>query len=727
MKCGTIRLLLSTAASISALWAGAAGAQEDRSSEASGLSDIVVTAQKRGVAEDAQRVPIAITALGTEAIRELNVRDLSSLTVTVPNVQLDSLGTIPSAATFSIRGFGISATTPSVEPTVGVFFDGVYQGITTGVLLDMFDVESIEILRGPQGTLFGRNTTGGAASIRTKRPGDEFQVTGRIGIESGPLITTAASIEGPLGTDRLRAKLTGYRTHDNGYFYNRFDGAKFGKRTTQFIRPTLVFEPTDNLDTTLIYEWGRIRGEGPPVTNPRINPGDDIEVNIDFRGLNNVRWERVTSETNWNVGLGDGVITNIAGFRWVTSETGQDADASPQTLFNQRTFTRQRQFSEELRYAGTFGPLAVTVGGFYFTQRYIYVEERRLAPALLPVGFGGRNETDSWAAFGELALNVTPELKLVAGGRYSWERKTAQVASFFAAGSRCNFDTRTCVYDFPGPNYPGAPGTKSFTDFNPKVGFNYQARPDLLFYGTYSQGLRSGGFNVRSTARSIAPGPYAAEVQDAFEIGAKTQFFDKRLRVNVAAFRNTLHNLQQDVTSVDPVAGTVQITQNVGTARITGAEIEIQAAPARGILIGASGGYLDGKYVTLAVDLNGAAPGFGVERQLPRVPKFTYGVFASFTHELGSGDRLQVRGDFGHRDSMTNIANTLDLHAFDNLSFNIAYTFGDDRFTLSAYGRNMLDEFNDQLIVPISPAQGGGSIVNFAKGRTIGAQFDFRF
>ena len=195
--------------------------------------------------------------------------------------------------------------------------------------------------------------------------------------------------------------------------------------------------------------------------------------------------------------------------------------------------------------------------------------------------------------------------------------------------------------------------------------------------------------------------------------------------MNAAAVRHTVHKLQQDVTSIDPLAGTVQVTQNVGTARITGAEIEIQAAPVRGVLIGASGGYLDGKYVRLLVDLNGAAPGLGEDRQLPRVPKFTYGAFASFTHAFDNGDRLQVRGEFGHRDSMTNIANTLDLHAFDNLSFNVAYTFGDDRFTLSAYGRNMLDEFNDQLIVPISPAQGGGSIVNFAKGRTIGAQLDF--
>jgi iron complex outermembrane receptor protein len=283
--------------------------QEAAETQNEGLADIVVTAQKRGVAERAQDVPVAITALNAAALQDKNVTSLTSLTASIPNVSLDGSGTFNGQANFEIRGFGISSSIPSVEPSVGVFIDGVYQGQTLGIITDLFDIDSIEILRGPQGTLFGRNTTGGAVSINTRRPGNKLAMRGKISVESGALVTAAASVEGPLGTPNVRGKLTVYSSHDSGYYHNRFTDGKYGANTTLFIRPTLTWDVTDRLNTTLIGEYGHIYGDGPPGVNSQVL--DKFNVNLDNEGNTDIKYARLTSETNLSVGLGDGTITSL--------------------------------------------------------------------------------------------------------------------------------------------------------------------------------------------------------------------------------------------------------------------------------------------------------------------------------------------------------------------------------------------------------------------------------
>jgi len=174
---------------------------------ASPIETVIVSAEKRGVAANAQTVPIALTAINGVELEKRHVRDLQDLTVAAPNVTLADAGTVPGFANFTIRGLGTNTTIPSMEPAVGVFVDGIYQGVSAGVVLDLFDIEDVEILRGPQGLLFGRNTTGGAVLINTRRPGDEFKVRGRFNYETAQA-TGAVSIEGPIG-DQFRAKIVG--------------------------------------------------------------------------------------------------------------------------------------------------------------------------------------------------------------------------------------------------------------------------------------------------------------------------------------------------------------------------------------------------------------------------------------------------------------------------------------------------------------------------------------
>ena len=689
-----------------------------------GLTDIVVTAQKRGVAERAQAVPIAITALNAEAIQRLNVRDLSSLTTSIPNVSLESSGLVNGQANFEIRGFGISGSSPSLEPAVGVFIDGVYQGQTFGVLTDMFDVQSVEVLRGPQGTLFGRNTTGGAVSIQTKRPGSVFALNGKLSLESGPSLAAAASIEGPLAGDSVRAKLTGYYAYDDGYFFNRFSNSRFGKSRTYFFRPTLVWDITPNLDQTIIAEYGQQSGDGPATSNTETLNG--FTINIDSPGITDITWKRLTSETNFRIALGDGVITNVAGWGEVDNQSGTDTDGRPILYFNINSKLHQRQFSEELRFAGKFGPVDLTIGGYYFNQRYSYVESRDISTSAFPIGLGGNVEQHSLGGFGQAQLHLTSKLSIIAGGRYSWEKKQAQIATINAAAPRCTYATEVCSFNFPGPTFAD-PGTRTWSHFSPKLGFQWRMTDASQIYGNYSQGVRSGGYSVRVTTASVSP-VYDQEIQDAFELGAKTDLLDHHLRINVAGFYNRIDNLQRDIATPDPLVGSAQITSNVGTSEIYGAEAEITAALTREFQIGVHGGYLHGKYLTLTADLNGTLPGLGYELALVRLPEFSYGATASYRRELNDGSHASIATQFGHVDASAALDNNLSfLRERNNWDAQIAYELPDQRMTLSFYAKNLLDNLTWSQASTRSAAQGGGIYVPLNKGRILGASLAFKF
>ena len=699
--------------------------------EANQIGDILVTAQKRGVAEAAQNVPIAIAAFSERSLQAQNVRDLTSLSSTVPNVSLNT-STMPGLAQFEARGLGVNSSTPSVEPTVGVFFNGVYMGQNIGIALDMFDIESIEVLKGPQGTLFGRNTTGGAVSIRTKRPGKDFRVDGLVSVETGPFYSVGAAVEGKLNeSGTLRARVAGYVSDDQGWFYNHFDDRKIGKQTMAWIRPTIVWEPTSTFDTTLIYERGSGDGDGAPTHNFKY-PGFFIDV--DYRGLFDLNYQSATSESNLQVGFGNGVITNVAGYRELEQEAGEDIDGSPQDLYRIRHYLKQHQFSEELRYAGTFGPLELTVGGYYFQQWFKYLEERTLMQ--VPGTFGGTIDNKNAAVFGNGQVNITDQIALIVGGRYSWERKTAQVANYVPGpGTRCDYLAKTCVYNFPGPAF-AQPGSKTWSVFTPKLGAQWKPAERLLLYATYSEGTRSGGYNLRNTNPAIGPGPYDQERQIAYEIGVKSDLFDRRVRLNVAAFSNLVKKLQREILSPSVQYGTVQVIQNVGNARIKGIEADLTVVPASGLVLNASIGYLHARYVKLGIDpftgksfdLNGNGNlADDINLRLTRAAPWSYNVNASYTRSLTTDLELSGRVQFSYRDRTAfTDANTGFLNEVNRLDANLTATIKPRQIDISIYGKNLLNRLFDNTHGSLPAAFGGGGLQGLQKGRVIGGSLRFR-
>jgi len=698
--------------------------QEQQAADANlPIENVVVTAQKRGFAESEQSVPISLTAINNVELNERHVVNLHDLTTVAPNVTLNNAGTA-SVANFTIRGLGINSTIPSVEPAVGVFENGIYLGITAGVVLDdLFDIDDIEILRGPQGLLFGRNTTGGAVLINTRRPGDEFSIRAYIDYATGPQISGTITLGGPV-TDQLKAGFSYYAGHDDGWFTNTFDAHKIGASRSSVLRPTIVWTPAANFDTTLILEDGSRRSDGPVDQNPAFYHG--FTVNVDNRGYNNEDWVSATLESNWRI---RGVITNLFGYRQFAQTASADIDATPRALFNGYDRLNQHQVSDELRYSGQFlERLDGTVGLYFFSQTFFYLERRVLALGLIDSTLGGHLRDTNYAAFANFNYEITPDLTFTAGGRFSREEKSARIATFVPStkGSLCNFASQTCVFNFPGPAFPGAPGSDAWNDFIPKLGIQEKVDDDLLAYANWTRGVRSGGYNVRNASFTIAPGPYGPETQDSFELGVKSDWLNRRLRANADLFYNTIRNLQRDVNFTDPVVGVVQVTKNTADAILKGFEIESEAAITDELVLNANAGYTDGGYDRLFYPIGTGGAG-DLALRIPQLSKWSYSAGAAY-HHVFAGFLVQMRADYGYRSRAAfTDNNSAFLAPVKDLSASASIGLPDQHWALSLYGHNLLNWVTEGENVPLPASLGGGSDRTLNKGRVLGVQASFTY
>ena len=687
---------------------------------------VLVTAQKRSAAEDAQSVPVALTVLGGAALETLHATSMEHLVSIAPNVAFEDAGTIPGFANFTIRGLGINSTVPSVEPTVGVFVDGIYLGMSTGAVLDLFDVSDVEILRGPQATLFGRNTTGGAVLVSTRRPGPELAARGRLSVESGTETKLGASVEGPLAAT-LDAKVAVFLDRDEGWFTNRFDGRSYGANRGGFVRPMLVWTPSDGFDTTLIYERGWSRGDGAPVQN-RV-AADGFGINVDYRGYHDLDQTAATLVSN--VDLGAGVLTNLLGYRTLHQAAADDIDGQPLSRFNAFSLLRQHQISDELRYAVELGQrVDLTAGLYYFDQEFRYFERRVLNNGAIDSSLGAVIADTNYALFAEASIALASRTTVIAGGRLTSEQKSARTATFLpsTAASLCDFARETCAFNFPGAAFPRAPGSKTWDHFTPKLGVTFRPDGGGLVYGTWTRGLRSGGYNARNASVIIPPGPYDSEIQRSLEAGVKRDWAEGRVRLNAAIFGNRMKHMQRDVTETDPVVGIVQVTRNTADAHITGFETEVAARVGANVTLTANVGHLHGAYDEIFYDLDGGGIGASdLALELPRLAKWTYDLGWEYARELRAGRSLRVRADYGRRSRAALTDNNSSfLVPAKNLTASAALTLP-GRWSVSIYGRNLLDTVSEGVISPLPPTLGGGTFRTLNEGRVVGAEVAFEY
>ncbi|HJS79185.1 MAG TPA: TonB-dependent receptor, partial [Vitreimonas sp.] len=447
---------------------------------------------------------------------------------------------------------------------------------------------------------------------------------------------------------------------------------------------------------------------------------------------------------------------NIASWRQYEGISSGDIDATPNFGFHSRAVQEQDQWSNELRYAGTFGPVDLTVGHYIFEQNLFYIEERNLVLGLLRRVGGGDGQFSTWGVFTNADWHLNDQLTLNLGVRYTEENKEARISRVRAATDNLDgvaivpgeftlggsIDNRTL-------NFSDTPFDLSWNDVSPRIGLQWQPNADTNLYAYAARGFRSGGVNFRVTTLnpavgSGAPTPFDAEEQTSYEIGWKQDFWGGRSRLNLAVYQNQIEDMQRETNVPEPGSGVQQVIVNAGDATIWGAEMEARLSLTENFMIQLQAGYTEGEYDTVTADLNG--DGFitaaDANLEIPRLAPWTYGV--SLFHDLPiMSGVLSSRVSYNHRDANFYTDNNRGvLNEADIVDANFTWRPDDGNWSFSLYGNNLTDEatFGGDTQLPDSAAfpgslfggDGAGprpppTFSPLNKGRVIGARLRFDF
>lgn len=655
----------SALALVSAAWA--------QTPEAYDSEEIVVTAQKRE--QKLQDVPVAVSAFTTKTLENQGTVSLLNLNAKAPNVILQPVGYSPFASMFYIRGLGFQDVESSFEPSVGTEVNGVYLTRNSGALMDFYDVESVEILRGPQGTLYGRNTIGGLVSVRTKRPDGEFNGGAMVTVGDHGRLEGRAAVNFPI-SDTLSGRVSLLFKEYDGYNYNVTQDRDEGGYTTVAGRLTLAYKPNEKFDATLIVDGDRDKGTGASMRNAGLpgnsftplSPQDGPRYHTygDLPIFSHVETWGTTLEMNYDVGFG--TITSVTGYREFDDHLTSDYDAGASSLafFHGERIQDHHQFSEELRIASNGdGPLNYVFGVYFLDQGYKISNDQN-AKLFIP-GLGSiwiindaqraAQDNTAIAVFGQIDYNVTEQLVLTLGGRYSYEEK------------EFTNDPLDPVNPFTGAITGETPATThkdNWNKFTPKVGMSYKFNDDVMAYAQWQQGLRSGGFNGRANT-DLAIGPYGTETVDAYEIGMKSTLADGKLRFNLAAFRNDYSDVQTGTQgeirdASGAVIGFQSIVVNAASQRIDGVEVEANWSVTDEFTINFNAGWLDARYTDYVADLTSdgiANPTDNTDLPLPFTPKWSGSLGLTYEHDFAEGT-LTLNGNAVYMDDVYTSSGTIN-------------------------------------------------------------------
>jgi iron complex outermembrane receptor protein len=603
--------------------------------------DIIVTARRRN--ESLQSTPIAITAVSAATLENKGAVNIGDLQGAAPGLLITQQNSGAQAANISIRGLTYADIEKSQTPTVGVVVDGVTIGTNTGQLQDAFDIADIEVLRGPQGTLFGANTIGGVVLInRTKptmQPGMKAEFT------YGRWNTWAAKAIANYGNGESWGIKTWY-FHDqsDGFYSNPIRNTSQGGSKADNYGASLLFKPVGSrFDAQLTVE-NVVQTFEPVVSN--ISNGTDLFCSFEpanqcnrntttdlyttFDQAASSHYHAPDATLTMNYNLGPVKLTAITGWRHSSERQTQDFDGSSVDLYYVDRRQHYTQWSQELRASGNlFHGFDYVVGGYYFNSKYDLTQWTRVfgfSPDVPPTTFDKNpqhvaGKTDSYAFFGDFNWAFAHRWRLSFGGRWSHDEK--QLTNSFAQTGLIGS------------------GDANFSKFTPKVGIDYRPTNDLMLYASWSRGYRSGGFSPRAATAATASTPFQPETVDAYEIGAKLALFDRKLDLNLAGYVSDYKNMQQNLTVPGGPTGNQTITGNVpGGALIKGIEADATLRASSRLTFTASAAYMEshfrnfvlgGAYGTLIVPFDYS------KNNLIYAPKFTGSLNAEYTSPTSFG------------------------------------------------------------------------------------------
>lgn len=648
-----------------------AAATAEEAGSAGGMADIVVTAQRR--AQNVQDVPIAVSAFSGAQLSQQGVAQVETISLRVPGFYGGSFGA--SRPQLYIRGIGSRQFDPGSEASVGVFVDEVYLGRSSGVLGSLKDIDRIEVLRGPQGTLYGRNTIGGAINIITKGPTNSLTAEAEAGISSYDGYELFAAVGGPIAGDgRLKGRIAAWRTSRDGYIRNATTGGRGSGLDNYGGRLKLDFEPSDAVKLSGAVELIR-DGDGAGFSGiNQGNPTDSRRVFFAKAGLLGIG-DPNPYVAHWNVDpefsrhidayslkadmdLGGADLVSISAFRRQRGREVRDVDGSSLDTINQLTFEGSNQFTQELRLSSVpDGPLTFgntvnwIVGAFYYRDKSFFLYDAFLNSDSVINQLRGRNaidsidgyyRTDSYAAFGQASWRPIEQLEFTAGIRYSKDKKRAHYIGT---------TTEPGVPLIATPFDTGGFG-KSWSSVDPRFVATYHISHDVNVYASYSKGFKSGGFQFSPFTQVAALSIFNPEKVRSYEIGLKSMLLNRTLRLNLSAFDYKYTNLQVSAGVVATTGGGVlNVITNAAASTIRGAEMEAVISPSSRFEVNIAYAYLDAKYDTYVLVPPGSAVTAATDfsgTRLVRAPKHSISTGAQWTVPIGD-DQLRLRADYSFR------------------------------------------------------------------------------
>lgn len=656
---------------------GSAAAQDDFR-----IEEITVTATKMGETS-LQDTPLAITAFTSELMDRTGIREIRDLMTMTPNLNVAQNAAF---AQVYIRGIGSNNIFAGADPSSTIHIDGVYIARPASYFASFLDVERVEVLRGPQGTLYGRNSVGGTINVVSRKPSNEFQAKVQTTIGSQDLMQAEGYVSGPLVEDKVAASVSVMRSKRDGYFENIVPGARAVDDEDMWSgRVQFRVTPSDRLDITLRGDY--MQDDGQTVGNVKLllpwAPLEDSilddkhKVALDAPGFMKRKNRGVSAEIIYDIS-DYAALTSISAYRKNLLDAAADTDATSDSRQITEQYEKQDQISQELNLSGKWDRLGY-VGGLYYFQEDILADA--FVNNLIAGVRGNPNpsvDTEAWAAFTQATYDVTEQLSLTAGIRYTEETK--------------KFDQNFTVFQIGTGNILVGPVQYSLEEtykaWTPKFGIEFRPTEEVMVYASATRGFKSGGFNFASQNANQG---YDPEFLWSYEAGVKSDLFDRRLRVNATAFYYDYTNLQVQ-SFLTP--GVIDIT-NAADAKVKGFEVELIARPVQGLDIGATLAHLDATYKNYpeAPVTGGVFDASG--NRLSSAPKWNYSLYGQYTFDIADAGEIFVRGEYAHRSRQFFTVVNDDLQtqgSYGLLNASVGYGTEDGNWQIIGYGRNLTNE-----------------------------------
>ena len=721
------------------------------------LEVISITSRKR--VENLQETPLSVMAFGAQELEKTNVSDLMDMSTKLPNVNLTAAGGSGSNnASFTVRGLGSgSRNSPNSENSVGLYIDDAYYGKTDGAILEVVDVDQIEVLRGPQGTLFGRNSTAGAIRYVTKKPhfdDNEGSIKATVGNFSRSDLRVAANL---VLSDELATRWTVASLKRDGHVDNKLTGKDIGDKDTIAVRGAFLLNANDDLDLNLSLEYTESDSNGAPAVATIVNetpnggiwgaPFAETEnaENLAAYGFThentptNNFYDSYSSEDTFSKSDSFGVnfVANYAlsaetSFKWATTyrtlDTNvlYDMDGVAAELVTRTMERKIDVFSQELQISGSTDTMDWVGGVFYLDETVTAFQNdiRMVNADTGPNGISGGqlvdpHKTTSYAIFGQVTYRINDDFAVTTGLRYTRDEKEQVVYNLPTGVEQTRDNVVLEARDSDSWNAPSG-----------RISLEWNATDEVFAFASYARGFRSGGLNDEGLVGVLSPegfGSYDEEVIDSFEIGLRSDLMDNRLRLNLTAFYMEAHDLQFTVLLDASESDTV--TKNAGEAEIMGLEAEITAVLGDYVTFSLDAGLLNTKYVEVPALADESDP---IEKgdSLTNAPEFSFSASLDVDIPVTVGF-LSFNLNYGYKDDYTlypGIASKQE--AFGLLGTNLTYENDEGNWKVSLFGTNLTDEEYANIIMDIGGSTGtalGFRMVEPGRSREYGVAVTYYF